>query len=349
MAGSLSLGIALLELVLALQLDARFSHSSRLARFPHAGLSDLTPDGPLLYRLDRLAKTEDSLTLQTADGARQYSLKKPADRLRIVALGDSLTEIWFQPGYRNWTDLLQERLSRTLGPTEVLPLGVGGYNTHHEVTWLTGELGALEADLIVLQMTANDSEVMRLRPREATDFSVPDVNCPTPPSVATGAFPDAAEQTLWPKYDVVSFDCRERTFDRFLGSRSLWLLNRVLFQQRSDQAHGTRLIPADGRQRKALNTLRDFARAKKVDLLAVILPLFHEQTQVEAQYHRRLLGEAQVEWLDLSDEMARGAGLVTYRTLEDDPYHPSLDGHRRIADLVARRLLEVELRDRPRP
>jgi hypothetical protein len=93
----------------------------------------------------------------------EYSVVKPPDTFRILALGDSFT---FGDGVmpeETWVKSLEHRLNQPLGDAgihfEVLNAGVPGYNTYQEFIHLQ-EVGLqFDPDLVVVEFTLNDAEL----------------------------------------------------------------------------------------------------------------------------------------------------------------------------------------------
>jgi lysophospholipase L1-like esterase len=113
-------------------------------------------EGTLTYRINSLGLRDREVERLKAPGVR-----------RILAVGDSFT---FGTGVR-LEDVYPSRLQRLLdesgppGRSEVLNLGVMGFNTAHEVALLR-EVGlGLSPDLVLLCYVLNDAEV--LSPEEA--------------------------------------------------------------------------------------------------------------------------------------------------------------------------------------
>lgn len=323
------------ELVMSQRVPRYVSQVNRLVRTPGAGLGELLPASPIPYRLERMRVEGDALRLDTADGPRHFSLKR-SDRVRVVALGDSLTELWNLAGYHNWVDDLG-----TLAKVETVPVGVGGYNTAHEVAYLTADLSGLEADVLLLQMCPNDAEVLYLHDRESNGAMPKLAVCPTPNVFEVLKTHGSSEDQLWSRYEAISFDCRERTFGRFAGSRVLWTIDHALKRPDRDDVYGTRLVEATPDQRRSLAQLAAHASGKGMRLMAVLFPFFAERPQIELELFRRLLSEAKIPFLDLTPAFQRDRTLDAWRLTKPDPYHPNAEGHARAAQAVSERLHEL--------
>jgi hypothetical protein len=82
---------------------------------------------------------------------REFTVERPADRDRIMVLGDSIS------GDRAFAHFLGELLSRGPGrPTQVINTGVPGYSTLNEVGLYEKWGPRLDPDMVVLQFCLND-------------------------------------------------------------------------------------------------------------------------------------------------------------------------------------------------
>lgn len=97
----------------------------------------------------------NSLGLRSADVADP----KPADVLRILALGDSVTFGWGLRGEDTYPSQLASLLA-TLRPNqrfEVINAGVSGYGTWQQALWLEQSGPDLQPDVVVVQAHLNDA------------------------------------------------------------------------------------------------------------------------------------------------------------------------------------------------
>lgn len=90
---------------------------------------------------------------------KETTHEKPPNTVRIVGIGDSFT---FGTGVRNedtFLSILESRLAATITKAniEVLNLGVGGYNTAHEVSLLNHVGVSLHPDIVVIFFFLNDT------------------------------------------------------------------------------------------------------------------------------------------------------------------------------------------------
>jgi len=83
---------------------------------------------------------------------KEYPVRKPIDRQRIVVLGDSHTWGWGVNDGEIYTEILESLLDRT----DVINLGVTGFNTRQEFDYLKMEGMLYGPDLVILAFCMND-------------------------------------------------------------------------------------------------------------------------------------------------------------------------------------------------
>jgi lysophospholipase L1-like esterase len=100
---------------------------------------------------------------------REIGYERTPGTLRILMLGDSITEGW---GVR-LDDIISKRLERLYAqsgtPAEVINTGVGNYNTVQEVQYFLTEGHKYAPDIVLLGFTYNDAEPVPVY-REPTRF-----------------------------------------------------------------------------------------------------------------------------------------------------------------------------------
>jgi hypothetical protein len=279
----------------------------------------LNADSPLFYTFAGIETDGKSyVSLHYPDNRlRKFAFRKPAGTFRVVAVGDSLTEEWNLPGFVNYTDFLRTALERELPgrKIEVLPLGVGGYNTWQEMHFYREHYQRLQTDVLLLQCCANDADVMSLKKRN------PAQPCPN---------------NEWPEYEIVGTRAGQLDFSRsgvgFFHPRLLSLLDR-----RSSVAQtldGCVQLPGNDEQRRALLWFRDASRNSRIPFYVVVFPLFDDNdSQAELTYLKGLLDETGVEYLDLLSEFCQRGSLSA---LGRDLYHPNSEGHCCAAEAIQR-------------
>jgi len=279
----------------------------------------LNADSPLFYTFGGIETDRKSyVAVHYPDNRlRRFSFRKPAGTFRVVAVGDSLTEEWNLPGFTNYTDFLRTALQKELPgrKIEVLPLGVGGYNTWQEMHFYRESYQRLQTDVLILQCCANDADVMSLERRSASR------PCPN---------------NEWPDYEIVGTRVGQLDFSRtgagFFHPRLLWLLNHPL--STSPSLDGCVQLPGSDEQRTAFLGFRDMSRDSRTPFFVVLFPLFDDSdSQAELAYVKGVLDETDVEYLDLLQELRQHGPLSA---LGRDLYHPNSEGHRRAAEALVR-------------
>jgi lysophospholipase L1-like esterase len=315
-AGGLLLGAAIAEIALRLvKLDSEEAvlHYTIQRNSPLFS-PVLDASSPLFYTYDGIRVDGGRLAISYPGRRtrRVVPLAKPPNTFRITAVGDSLTEHWDLPGYTNYTDFLEEALGRGLpGRTvEVLPIGIGGYNTWQERHYFERYLSRLETDMLLLQYCANDADVMRLRPR-------------APGSPVPG--------NEWPSHEIVGERFGRPDYSgSAIGpfhSRLLWLIRRQLSS--FPGLVGYRQVAGNTEQRDALVWFRDLAAARKIPLLVVVFPLLDDAyAQPESRYIRSLLENLGIDCVDVLPALKEHGPLAE---LARDVYHPTNEGHRFVA------------------
>jgi hypothetical protein len=279
----------------------------------------LNPGSPLFYTFSGFETDgKNSLTVHYPENRlRKFTFHKPADTFRVVALGDSLTEEWNLPGFVNYTDSLRTAIRKDLSKRkiEVLPLGVGGYNTWQEMHFYRDNWQQIQTDVLLLECCPNDADVMTLKRRN------PNQPCPN---------------NEWPEYELVGTRVGRPDFSgdgaSVLQSRLLWhLWDHTL---NSPSLNGGVQLPGNDQQRTAFVWFRDHSRATRIPFLVVLFPLFDDNNaQTELTYAKGLLDETGVECLDLLPELRQHAPLSA---LGRDLYHPNSEGHRYAAEAILR-------------
>jgi lysophospholipase L1-like esterase len=287
---------------------------------------ELDDTSPLYYTYSGIVAHGKEINVHYPDGKfRRFQLEKPADTFRIVAVGDSITELWNLPGFLNYTSFLETAVKEHVGTTtEVIPLGVGGYNSWQQMHLYMRDFEALTADVMVLQFCPNDGDVMTLRPRPAGQ---------------------AVPGSEWPRYEIVGTRYGRPDFDRYrigpIQSRIWWLLAGR--GTPSHELNGCVQVAGNDEQRKAIAWFRDLARAKQIPLVAVLFPmLVDDYSQPELAHVKSLLDEAGVPYLDLLPEFKKHGSLST---LGRDSYHPNDKGHELAAQAIFRNLEEKKFLD----
>ena len=105
---------------------------------------------------------------------REYDVAKPASKVRIIMLGDSLTFGWGVEMEDTFADQLEKLLNgrAAAGRYEVINSGVGNYNTSMEVSAFLHTGQKFKPDIVVLNYFINDAEPTPKRKLNAfTEYS----------------------------------------------------------------------------------------------------------------------------------------------------------------------------------
>lgn len=116
-------------------------------RFPRRAMPN-----PNVCGVDRIFNTTFTTNSRGLRGKREYAIPAPPGVRRIVALGDSFT--W---GFGvNDDEVYTEHLSRNLPATEVVNLGVSGFDLRSELTYLQDEGMRYQPQAVLLAVCQND-------------------------------------------------------------------------------------------------------------------------------------------------------------------------------------------------
>ncbi len=89
-----------------------------------------------------------------------WQVEKPADTLRIVCLGDSITFGYGAADDETYPARLRDHLrSKIEAPIEVLNLGVPGYSSYQGIRMMEHEVAALNPDILIVGFGFNDAFV----------------------------------------------------------------------------------------------------------------------------------------------------------------------------------------------
>ncbi len=325
-AGGILCAVVIAELGVRVCFDEEKIVSYTIQRNSPYFSAELDDRSPLYYTYHGI-KTDGSthVSVQFPNGkAQRFSFTQPENIFRVIAVGDSITELWSIPGYVNYTDFLTSMLKENLPnkDIEVIPLGVGGYNTWQEMHFYKKELHQMRTDVLILQYCSNDADVMTLRKRPSRQIT-----------------PD----NEWPEYEIVGTRIGKPDLSRFEVGPFQSKLRQLLTHRITDShnLHGYTQIEGNTEQRTALLWFRDMARQKGVPLFVVVFPLFDDEySQAESTYIKSLLNELDIEYLDLLPKLKK-QGLLT--SMARDVYHPNNSGHEYSAQAILDYLSEKGL------
>ena len=168
-----------------------------------------------------------------SDGMRWYQLHKMKQR-RLLILGDSVVFGWGVSQENIFPNLLQERLSNI----EIVPAGVGSWNTKDQCSWLMGNSSKLEIDSILLVVTANDMFFKKKLNQKATYIKLFIKHSKIGSllywfhKMASNRFPSDAEESMMrvAVFNIYSYCHVERIELKVLlyGTKEMVALNHVL-------------------------------------------------------------------------------------------------------------------------
>jgi len=178
---ALIFGVLAINLFLAegiIRLYHLSQHRQRMIWIPDPVLGyRLTPNHRFQYVFEeregtyRVTHHTNSLGLLT----QEIPLQKPARTKRVIILGDSFTEAMQVENEKSFSSLLEKWLNENnsdplIDRYEVINAGVSGFSPISSYLYLKNELMALDPDIIILQLFANDAH----NDYEATAMSVMD-------------------------------------------------------------------------------------------------------------------------------------------------------------------------------
>lgn len=234
---------------------------------------------------------------------RETTLEKPEGTVRIIGVGDSFT---FGSGVRNedtFLSVLEDTLADDTSPeVEVINLGVGGYNTVHELSILYHMGRQLDPDIVLLVYFLNDTNAggtaQAFRPKQTEN-----------------------ELPFWRRHsrlaDIIASGIEQgKAADRLVSD---------YISSYKDDSTGWK------RSREALRKARQLAKQEDFELVLVIFPVLWNLTEDYPfrEIHNKI------------SSFAQGIDLTVYDLLPafdgyDGPelwahpnnQHPSAQGHR---------------------
>lgn len=308
------------------------------------------PEIQIVFR-DQIVASEDpaqgyALRPGAADGRdaissaglrdREFETPKPAGRVRIAAIGDSITFGFGNPRAAAWPkrleDALAARAKQGAPPIEVINLGVPGYNVEQVVAHLAAVGLPFAPDAIVYGYSLNDPQGVSV---EAS---------------ALGTLRRAFESRrgpAWLAHSKLYLLARKIAFER--TKQDALRAERpsdpaFLAAASGDRVRYFRTLHREGesaaRLQRGLDALAALAREHALPVLVVIFPLFGEEDgagpEALADVHALVASEAERRGfavLDLLDVYARGARALGH-DLSLDFMHPNPLGQRLAAAAV---------------
>lgn len=293
-----AIGFGLLAALIIVEIGFRILHR-------HQAPSPKFRDRPHYFYLPEYASNRDRL----------YSASKEPNTFRVIVIGDSFSEA----GENQFDDVFPKRLERMLNlnnahrVVEVLNWGTPGFSTAHEVNLVRRAIGEFSPDLIILQITLNDPEVVPYRVKNKN-------------VVEDGSF-----NALLANWTSLTF-LRAR-LDNLRSRRDYIEYYSNLFENKESW----------GLFSSSMERIAEATRTAKIPLLAVTFPLFShpiDESYPFGQQHKKiseLLSALQVQSVDLQ---------AAYRDIPVDRLqvrpgvdsHPNEIAHRIAADRIYRAL-----------
>ncbi len=155
------IALAAIELVVRMLLDDGMQFDLEMKKY--ALLLKVVSDNPRIGHTHRPngkahVMGVDVTTNSAGFRDREFAVDRPPGGLRIMMLGDSLTEGWGVPQDATVSKVL-ERLFRDAGdPAEVINTGVGNLNTTMEVEAFLQDWARFSPNVVVLNYFINDAE-----------------------------------------------------------------------------------------------------------------------------------------------------------------------------------------------
>lgn len=177
---------------------------------------------------------------------REYSVVKPPDTVRIVAMGASVAFGWTTTAEDSYPGqlerLLNERAAGTPRRYEVMNFGVGGYATRDEVATLEGKALPLDPDLIIIDYHPNGPESEPIQPLHQV-------------------FHKTQWWEKWHLLRLLAFGRRE------WGMRTLGQGSNYRYLAAPDGPHWPELL-------KAFDKARDLAAARGLKVIVIVFPTY---------------------------------------------------------------------------
>jgi lysophospholipase L1-like esterase len=274
-------------------------------------------DRPSLYY-----KHEASPTLQDYP----HSSPKAANTYRIGVLGDSFTfatQIQFDDAFPKKLERMLN-LNKHARRVEVINYGVPGFSTYHEIETFR-RASRQEADLIMLEVTLNDPQLKRYTPKGITgrnEYGEFNLN---------GRFKTLS--SYWKSFGFV--------MNRLHNTKTHTRYINYYFSLFENQESWYKF-------EQALKKMALMSKRKKVELVAIVFPLFGLPLDNEYPFlplHKKigdLLENLDIEYLDLFPTF-KGIPLERIQLIPGQDFHPNEIGHRLAAEAIYNWLIEEQL------
>ena len=308
-------------------------------------LHEAQPDEPWLYGLKPRARAVDTTQRSVVysvneDGYRgpRVPIERSAGVLRVLVLGDSVAFGYGVAEEKSFPRLLEQRLGRQV-PTEVVNLGVSGYNAFNQAALFEGRGARYRPDLVLVAFCVND-------------LNDPTVHFDAQTRLRLGAIPDEAfPDPAWrQRYASAGTGLLDEVCRSSLLCGRVKQAGRAL---RSDGSEGERLSDTvapralgrgPARRWLAENYGRIHQRADAIGARFAVV-VFPHREQVERQTGPGLQAELTAlsrevgfEMIDLFPAFHQAAARAR-ESLFLDLWHPTAAGHAVAAEVIHAELL----------
>lgn len=254
----------------------------------------------------------------------RYQKEKPEGTFRIIVAGDS-----FGFGYGGWfDDAFPKRLERILRynnsprSVEVLNFSIPSYSTRDEVDVVKKALVEYHADLILLEVTLNDAEIVPF------EFNTPEFRRRVLPEMVKGGIYDYWKSLKF----VINRIQRARSRQGYVRYFNALFTNPDTL----------------GSFEAAVQSIAAQCSAEKVPVAAIVFPLFSFQFNAQypfAEVHRKIasvLEDKRIPHLDLLPEF-EGMNPERLQVEPGKDPHPNAIAHRIATEAVYRWLVKNSL------
>ncbi|MEK7686441.1 MAG: SGNH/GDSL hydrolase family protein [Verrucomicrobiota bacterium] len=282
---------------------------------------------PLLYwrnkpNQNRRTTVERKPVHINSQGTRgpEFSLQKPANTIRILTLGDSITFGWGLSEPETYSGLLEKHLQEALGPAkkvEVINAGVNSWSYAQMYAFFRDRALSYEPDFVVL----GEANLW-------TQFSEKNS-------------PDFVQKFLWRirfknflrRFATYHYFIEVRMRDFYTRFRSKFIpinpQNDTFFKEQQQK-------DPEAFFRQSIENICQLAKSKGIQPVLLFIPTVNDLSPTDQSITLRLKQSVSekmnVPLLDLRADLRPG-GKAFY--LEGDPVHPNADGDRIIAQRLA--------------
>jgi len=288
----------------------------------------------------------DSHVRINQDGFRDgdYTRERRPGVARIVALGDSITfgnKLEYED---TWCKQLEVLLAESGTPTEVLNLGVGGYDTRHEVEFLAQTGLVFEPDCVVVAYCINDLATVSVNLKKIAEMRHEPVGWLTHSHVAQWFAARLATTTE--DEDHEESTAPDPNLEALRAELST-LLPRSASGEPAHHANDLRRLgwyTEPGRLERVgreFERLAELSREHGFEALVIVVPYLDEgphdaNARAWAQVYAMVRYEVERAGLQYVEGRSAfvGTELQTLRLRPEDMVHPNAAGHRLLAQLL---------------